>query len=266
MWTTGLSTGGGAWRLDVPQFLNTVTDGGRSRNGSEDQTMTTTEVSAPVDTRHAGLERDDVVDAALALVEADGPEALTMRKVAAELGVAPTTIYWHVGNRDALVLAVIQRQAERQAASRVRGVTPHERVAAAARTIWRSALANRNVTALANQAGATTLLELPLELALLAELEVAGIRGAPARDALRSILACIAGFLVIAWRREHHIPDELRAGSLWASVDDDRLSADTRAALAEPSDVDLLFEDTLDAVVRGILDGTPRTNARKGQR
>ena len=41
-------------------------------------------------TRHAGLDRDDVVDAALALVEAGGGEALTMRKLAAELGVAET--------------------------------------------------------------------------------------------------------------------------------------------------------------------------------
>ena len=58
-------------------------------------------------TRHAGIERDDVIDAALALVESGGGDALTMRKLAAELGVATTTIYWHVGNRDDLVLAVV---------------------------------------------------------------------------------------------------------------------------------------------------------------
>jgi AcrR family transcriptional regulator len=206
-----------------------------------------------IDTRHAGLERDDVVDAALALVEAGGPDALTMRKLAAELGVAPTTIYWHVGNRDALVLAVIQRQAERQASMRVRGSTNHDRVVSAARNIWRSALANRNVTALATQAGAVTLLELPLEVALLAELESAGVRGRVARDALRAILACIAGFLVTAWRREHLLPDELRAGSLWASVDDPRVSRDTLDSLAKPSDLDEVFDRTLDAVVGGIL-------------
>jgi AcrR family transcriptional regulator len=206
-----------------------------------------------IDTRHAGLEREDVVDAALALVEAGGPDALTMRKLAAELGVAPTTIYWHVGNRDALVLAVIQRQAERQASMRVRGSAHHDRVVSSARNIWRSALANRNVTALATQAGAVTLLELPLEVALLAELESAGVRGPVARDALRAILACIAGFLVTAWRREHRLPDELRAGSLWASVDDPRVGRETLDALAHPSDLDDLFDRTLDAVVGGIL-------------
>ncbi len=176
-----------------------------------------------------------------------------MRKLANELGVAPTSIYWHVGNRDALVLAVIQRQAERQATMRVRGGSHHARVVSAARNIWRSALANRNVTALATQAGAVTLLELPLEVTLLAELETADVRGPAARDALRAILACIAGFLVTAWRREHLLPDELRAGALWASVDDRRVAPQTLAALGRPSDLDEVFERTLGAVVEGIL-------------
>jgi AcrR family transcriptional regulator len=204
-------------------------------------------------TRHAGLEREDVVDAALALVEAGGGEALTMRKLAAELGVAPTTIYWHVGNRDQLVLAVVQRQAERQAATPVDGDTPHDRVTSAARNIWRSALAHRNVTALASQVGATTLLELPLETALLAELEAAGVRGAAARDGLRSILACIAGFLVMAWRRDDRVPDELRATALWSSIDDPRLSPETQAALAQAAPLDPVWESTIGAVVAGIL-------------
>lgn len=207
-------------------------------------------------TRHAGLERDDVIDAALALVEAGGGEALTMRKLAAQLGVATTTIYWHVGNRDDLVLAVVQRQAERQAASKVRGTTPHARIVSAARNVWDNALAHRNVTALASQAGATTLLELPLEVALVAELEAAGLRGDAARDALRSVLACIAGFLIMAWRREEGVPDHLRPAALWASVDDGRLGQDTIEAMGRPSDLDALFDTTLAAVVDGVLTGT----------
>lgn len=214
--------------------------------------------SPPSSTRHAGLDRDDVVDAALALVHAGGPDALTMRKLAAELGVATTTIYWHVGNRDELVLAVVQRQAERQASSEVHGSTARDRITSAARNIWLNALANRNVTALANQAGATTLLELPLETALVAELEASGVHGEDARDALRSILACIAGFLVMAWRSDERVPPELRAASLWAAVEDPRLSAATRAALVEPADLGQLFDATLVAVVEGIVAGAGR--------
>ncbi|MEZ5322411.1 MAG: TetR family transcriptional regulator [Microthrixaceae bacterium] len=107
-----------------------------------------------VDTeRHAGLDRDEVVDAALALVESRGGTALTMRKLAAELGVAPTAIYWHVGNRDELVAAVVGRQAERQASAVVTGTTAAERIGSAAINIWENALAHRNVTALASGGG-----------------------------------------------------------------------------------------------------------------
>ena len=208
-------------------------------------------------TRHAGLDRDDVIDGALALVEEHGAQALSMRKLAADLGVTTTTIYWHVGNRDELILALIQRQAERQATSEVAGDEPHERVARAARNIWQNALAHRNVTALASQVGATTLLELPLEAALAAELEAAGVRGADARDALRAILACIAGFLVMAWRSNDRMPPALRADALWDAIRHPGLSDATRAAMSEPVDVQALFETALDAVVGAYV--PPRT-------
>ncbi len=168
-------------------------------------------------TRHAGLGRDDVVDRALEIVEERGADALTMRKLAADLGVTTTTIYWHVGSRDDLVIAVVRRQAERQAAAEVVGTTPRDRVLSAATNIWTNALAHRNVTALASQVGATTLLELPLEVALASELEVAGLRGTEVRDAMRSILACVAGFLIMAWRPDPH--GELSAGRLWGTVE-----------------------------------------------
>ena len=52
-------------------------------------------------------ERDRIVAAARGMVEAGGVDALSMRKLAAELDVAHTAIYWHVGSRDELVGAVI---------------------------------------------------------------------------------------------------------------------------------------------------------------
>ena len=172
-----------------------------------------------------------------------------MRKLAAELGVTTTTIYWHVGHREDLVVALIRRLAEQQADVAVVGTTPRERVLSAARNIWTNALAHRNVTALAGQVGATTLLELPLEVTLAAELEAAGVRGAAARDALRAVLMCIAGFLVGAWRPAELAPPGLRPDVLWSTVDDPRLSAATAAAMAEPADLDALFDSTVGAVV-----------------
>lgn len=205
--------------------------------------------------RRAGLDRDDVVQRALELVDEGGADALSMRKLAAELGVTTTTIYWHVGNRDELVIAVIQRLADQLAEAAVTGATPRDRVLSAARNIWTNALAHRNVTVLASQVGAATLLDLPLEVSLLAELEAAGVRGRAARDALRAILLLIAGFLVGMWRTDEQVPDRLRPAQLWAGVTDDRISRRTVTAMSRPPDVAALFESSLRAVVDSVVPG-----------
>lgn len=198
--------------------------------------------------RRAGLDRADVVAAALGLVEVGGASALSMRKLAAELGVTTNTIYWHVGGRDELLVAVIERLSEDLAARPVTGDTSQDRVLAVARLAWDSAFEHRNVTALAHQIGATSLLGLPIEVALAQELEASGLRGPAARDALRAILMCVAGFLVVALRRDDGIAPDHRSEALWAEVPA-QVSAETRAALCEPADVAALFESTLRAVV-----------------
>jgi TetR/AcrR family tetracycline transcriptional repressor len=48
------------------------------------------------------LTRAQIVAAAITLVDRDGLEALSMRRLAAELGVGPMTLYYHVPDRAAL--------------------------------------------------------------------------------------------------------------------------------------------------------------------
>ncbi len=50
----------------------------------------------------APLTREQIVAAALALVDREGLAALTMRRLAAELGVGPMTLYYHVPDKGAL--------------------------------------------------------------------------------------------------------------------------------------------------------------------
>lgn len=203
--------------------------------------------------KRAGLDRDDIVDAALALVEAQGPAALTMRKLAAELDVTTTTIYWHLGGRRELVSAVIRRLSDRLAERAIEGDTAHERVLDAARCIWDSALANRHVTALAHREGASSLLGLPLEIALLRELEAAGLTGPAARDAHQAILLCVAGFLVVALRPERAVPADYRSQTLWADLAPEGISAVTLEAQCQPPDLAPLLETTLRALVDSFL-------------
>lgn len=49
------------------------------------------------------LSRERIVEATIALLDRDGARALTMRKVAAELGVHATSLYWYVKRREDLV-------------------------------------------------------------------------------------------------------------------------------------------------------------------
>src|SRR5262249_46343920 len=128
-------------------------------------------------TTRVGLERDDVVAAALDLVVREGPGALTMRRLAAELDVATPTIYWHVGSRDDLVTAIIRTQARRLADRPVEGTSARDRVTSAAMHLYHGAIEHRAITSLAHQTGTTSLLLHPLEAALVAELEAAGLVG-----------------------------------------------------------------------------------------
>ena len=54
----------------------------------------------------APVSRDDMVLAALALLDREGVDALTMRALAERLGINPMTIHYHFGGRDGLIGAM----------------------------------------------------------------------------------------------------------------------------------------------------------------
>ena len=64
------------------------------------------------------LRREHVVDVAIALLDADGLDALTMRKLATRLGVQAGALYWHFANKRALLDAMADRFLEDFAADR----------------------------------------------------------------------------------------------------------------------------------------------------
>jgi TetR/AcrR family transcriptional regulator, tetracycline repressor protein len=55
------------------------------------------------------LTRAAVVDQALALADKSGLEALTIRKLATELGVTPMALYWHFRGKDELLEGLTER-------------------------------------------------------------------------------------------------------------------------------------------------------------
>ncbi len=52
------------------------------------------------------LSREAVIGRAVAIADAEGLDAVTIRRVAQEFGVTPMALYWHVRNKDELLAAM----------------------------------------------------------------------------------------------------------------------------------------------------------------
>ena len=90
--------------------------------------------------------RRDIVEAALRLLEAEGPAAVTMRRVAAELGIKGPSLYKHVRDKDVIV-ELLQHHAMTQFGQAVAAAGPSPRAVAAAYRAW--AIANPHLYELA---------------------------------------------------------------------------------------------------------------------
>jgi AcrR family transcriptional regulator len=59
------------------------------------------------------IDREAVLDTAIRLLDEEGVEALTMRRLASELGVSTMAPYRHVGSKDELLIVLVDRLAAR---------------------------------------------------------------------------------------------------------------------------------------------------------
>jgi TetR/AcrR family transcriptional regulator, tetracycline repressor protein len=61
------------------------------------------------DSQRPRLSKAAVVERGLALADAEGLEAVTIRRLAAELGVTPMALYWHFRSKDELLTGLADR-------------------------------------------------------------------------------------------------------------------------------------------------------------
>jgi TetR/AcrR family tetracycline transcriptional repressor len=66
-------------------------------------------VNRSATTSRPKLGRATVVDAALRVADAEGLDAVTIRRLAHDLGVTPMALYWHFADKEALLDAVADR-------------------------------------------------------------------------------------------------------------------------------------------------------------
>ncbi|MFI0979041.1 TetR/AcrR family transcriptional regulator [Streptomyces sp. NPDC021093] len=198
------------------------------------------------------LTREEVLETAARYVKQHGPAALTMRKLAAELGTAVTSIYWHVGNREALLDALVERTVHELAAIRPRGRTPAQRIVSVARALRRDLRAHPHLVAMVHERGLTERMFLPAQQALVHEVHAAGLRGARAAEAVRAVQYQVVGYVLVERNRERAPAQHPGEEDLWDGAAAEQDPALARA-LARPVDPEKLFVVSVRALVESLV-------------
>jgi TetR/AcrR family tetracycline transcriptional repressor len=204
----------------------------------------------------AKVTREAVIEAALRIAEAEGVAQLSMRKLAAELGVAVTAIYWHVGNREALIEALVEREIADMGALRPSGRTAEERLVSLARSLRRRLLTRPHVISLVNERGMTPLMFLPAQAALARELSAAGLTGSSAALAVRAIQYHVIGSVILERWNERSPAQHPTAEDLWRQhALDAGVEPDVATHLAESLAPEQVFEFSTRTLVRSLVEG-----------
>ena len=141
------------------------------------------------------LQREEILDAALALADGSGLESLTMRSLAAEIGSDPTAIYRHFADKQELLLAMVDLVlAElRYPGSDEDWRTVARQMAVSLREVLRS---HPGVTMLV-ASGPPTLGTVEATVRTLTLLQAAGVPSEVAVSAHRSVVSYVVGWVLI---------------------------------------------------------------------
>jgi AcrR family transcriptional regulator len=172
--------------------------------------------------------RVQIVDAARRLLEAQGPEALSMRNVAAEIGIRAPSLYEHVADKRALESAIIAAGLREQAAAMSEALRTSEDPLEGMTSAWRAwAMAHPHV----------------YRLIYVRDLDREDAAVAGAERAAAEVLWALCGGDVVAAR------------VIWAFVHG-MISLELSDRFPPGVDVDVLWARGLEAL-RSLLPGTP---------
>lgn len=181
----------------------------------------------------AGITKDDVLTAALTVLESDGLEAVSMRRVAAEVGVAPNALYSHIRDKSELIDELIDRVLAQVAVPT--GGTWRERLVDLLTDTHRVLLAHPDLVphCLARQAVRPNALR--LGEVMLEALALAGVTGERAVRALQVLLIHTIGATAYEIpRRDDPDPEARRRRGREAAQALDASSHPRITALADP--------------------------------
>ncbi len=146
--------------------------------------------------RRVGLTRQRVVDAAVALIDRDGLDGFSLRRLAADLGVDPMSIYNHVANKDDLLDAVVGSFMAEISLSADDDTPWQDQVRQSARSFRRAALAHPQAATLMLTRRVPTGVPLELLREAVRPAVQAGLPIEAALDAVRTLTAFLTGAIL----------------------------------------------------------------------
>ena len=193
-----------------------------------------------------GVNAELILRTAARLIELNGVKALTMRSLAEQLGVAVTSIYWHIGGRDQLLDSLVERLLSELANLPADGDTPVERIATLARSQRKVLIERQHLLGVAHERDRTPHLFLPIQRALAAQLSELGVTGTDAALILRAVQVHVISSAVMQFSAVRGAKHDEEDPSLWADAWPDHALVE---ALQAPTDYDAVFEYGLTALM-----------------
>ncbi|MGW4519103.1 TetR/AcrR family transcriptional regulator [Streptomyces sp. NPDC004393] len=181
--------------------------------------------------------------AALQLIDADGVEALTMRKLATVLDANPMSLYYHVPNKDALLRGVARMVGAQFRTVTLQDAPWQERIRLLA-TDFRT-LAHRHPNLMAYSFGQPDFIqpEDPFWAALTATLDAAGIPHSQIPQVAAVMCAVVIGVLTAELNGALH---------QWSNLTPTPSTADEDGPTGTGPDEDHMFRMVLDTLISGL--------------
>lgn len=169
-----------------------------------------------------------------------------MRRLAEQLGVAVTSIYWHIGGRDKLFDGLVDRLLSEITNLPSGGSNPVDRIASLARSQRRMLIERQHLLGIAHERDRTPQLFLPIQQSLAAHLAELGVTGTDAALLLRAVQVHVISSAVMQFSAARGVKHDEEDPTLWADGWPDQALVE---ALQSPTDYDAVFEYGLEALL-----------------
>jgi TetR/AcrR family transcriptional regulator, tetracycline repressor protein len=200
------------------------------------------------------ISAEAVVETALQIVESEGLERLTVRRLSEKLSVAVTSIYWHVGDKDTLLDAVADRIVSRFGRLTVSGARPRPRLESAARRLRAMLRDQADLVALVHGQGRTAELLQPARRQITRELVDAGLDGQEVALGAQAILNHVIGSVLLDRQMERQPAQRRTPEELWlADAEAGAHRPGIMQALTRPVDAERQFRYSSSRLISAIL-------------